>query len=182
MGSITGQVSLGSTADADNVTGMAKAVGTLTAEGLDLNANLEVASDATVSGSVTVGSMANAANTNGSTIASSKGNINTGADLSDGLVDIGGIGSIAGQANFDLSATSSNVEGHISKAFSTANKSTGLVGSEKDVHFGIDVASDSGLSGMAIGSLPWLMLPVLLVQLPQLLLRATRPSVLSFPH
>ena len=83
-----------------------------------------------------------------------KGNINTGADLSGGLVDIGGIGSIAGQANFDLSASSSNVEGFISKSFSTANKSTGLVGSEKDDgDFGIDVASDSGLSGMAIGSL-----------------------------
>ena len=154
VGSIAGQVSLGSTADAANVTGMASGVGTInTAEGLDLNAQLEVASDATVSGSTTVGSTANAATTNGSAIASSKGNINTGADLSGGPVDVGGIGSIAGQANFDLSASSSNVEGFISKSFSTANKSIGLVGSEKDGHFGIDVASDSGLSGMAIGSL-----------------------------
>ena len=33
----------------------------------------------------------------------------TGADLSGGMVDIGGISSIAGQANFDLSASSTNV-------------------------------------------------------------------------
>ena len=154
VGSITGQVSLSSTADAANVTGMATGIGTLnTAEGLDLNAKLEVASDATVSGSAGISSSADASTTAGAATAESLSTTITGADLSGGLVDIGGIGSIAGQANVDLSASSSNVEGFISKSFSTANKSIGLVGSEKDGNFGIDVASDSGLSGMAIGSL-----------------------------
>ena len=155
VGSITGQVSLSSTADAANVTGMAKGVGTLnTAEGLDLNAKLEVASDATVSGSAGISSSADASSTAGAATAESLSTTITGADLSGGLVDIGGIGSIAGQANFGLSASSSNVS-KTSSATADSAGATGLVGktTATDGAFGIDVASDSGLSGMAIGSL-----------------------------
>ena len=146
VGSIAGQVSLGSTADAANVTGMASGVGTInTAEGLDLNANLEVASDATVSGSAGISSSADASSTAGAATAESLSTTITGADLSGGLVDIGGIGSIAGQANFDLSASSSNVS-KTSSAKADSAGATGLIGKETDGAFGIDVASDSGLS------------------------------------
>ena len=68
-----------------------------------------MASDATVSGTTTIGSSADASTTNGGATATNTSSVITGADLSQGLVDIGGIGTIAGQATFDLAATSSNV-------------------------------------------------------------------------
>ena len=55
----------------------------------------------------------------------------TGADLSGGMVDIGGISSIAGQANFDLSASSTNVSGK-STAKADSTDATGLVGGVTD--------------------------------------------------
>ena len=151
VGSITGQVNLTSAAEAANVIGKADGLGQLnTAEGLDLNATLKVASDATVVGTASIGSSADASTTNGETTATSTSDVITGADLSGGMVDIGGISSIAGQANFDLSASSTNVSGK-STAKADSNDATGLIGGKGD--FGIDVASDSDLSGITIGSM-----------------------------
>ena len=99
-------------------------------------------------------SSADASTTNGGATATNTSSVITGADLSQGLVDIGGIGTIAGQANFDLSASSTNVSGESTAKVVSAD-ATGLVGGITDVEgtFGIDVASDSNLSGVSIGSL-----------------------------
>ena len=101
-----------------------------------------------------IGSSADASTTNGEATATNTSDVITGADLSQGMVDIGGISSIAGQANFDLSASSTNVSGE-STANADSADATGLVGRVTDVEgtFGIDVASDSNLSGISIGSL-----------------------------
>ena len=92
VGSITGQVNLTSAAEAANVIGKADGLGQLkTAEGLDLNATLKVASDATVVGTASIGSSADASTTNGEATATNTSDVITGADLSGGMVDIGGI-------------------------------------------------------------------------------------------
>ena len=128
VGSITGQVNLTSAAEAANVIGKADGLGQLnTAEGLDLNATLKVASDATVVGTASIGSSADASTTNGKATATNTSDVITGADLSSGMVDIGGISSIAGQANFDLSASSTNVSGK-STAKADSAVATGLIG------------------------------------------------------
>ena len=168
VGNIVGQTSLTSLADGSNVTGAATGTGTLgSAEGLDLAGIATIASDASVKGIASINSVANAETTAGAATASAIGTTINGADLSLGGLDIGGLGTIQGQANFAFTADASNVDG--SAAVATAGSlyaassdptltAKGLIGKATDTAptpdvYGIDVASDTTLSGMAIGSL-----------------------------
>ena len=163
IGNIVGQTNLTSLADGSNVTGAATGTGTLgNVEGLDLSGVMDVKSDATVKGLASINSVANAETTAGAANASATGTTINGADLSLGGLDIGGLGTIQGQANFAFTADASNVGG--SAAVATAGSlnagtdptltAKGLIGKETSSGvYGIDVASDATLSGMAIGSL-----------------------------
>ena len=165
IGNITGQTSFTSLADASNVTGSASATGNLGqnggfAEGLDLSGLMDVKSDATVKGLASINSTANAETTKGDAQAVAQSDLINGADLSGGRVDIGGLGSITGQANFNFNATAKNVEGVSSglgvDATADSDFATGLIGKTGTAaadNAGIDVSSDATLSGMAIGSL-----------------------------
>jgi hypothetical protein len=178
---VTGQTSFGNTSKATNVEGDAKAISRLgSADGLisqadtlaaDLGttAAFEVSSDATIKGLTTVSAGATAETTKGDAVATNTATSINGADFR-GTLDIGGIGSITGAANFNLAATASSVTPDDSinpgGAQATAGgenlSSFGLKGSAglnltdpssaNDV-FGIDVASDATLSGTAIGTL-----------------------------
>ena len=168
IGNIVGQTSFTSLADGSNVTGAATGTGTLgSAEGLDLAGIATISSDASVKGLASVDSVANAETTAGAATASATGSTINGADLSAGGLDIGGLGTIQGQANFAFTADASNVDG--AAALATAGSlyaassdptltAKGLIGKATDTTpnpdvYGIDVASDATLSGMAIGSL-----------------------------
>ncbi len=166
IGNIVGQTSLTSLADGANVTGAATGTGTLgSAEGLDLAGIATISSDASVKGLASINSVANAETTAGAATASAIGSSINGADLSAGGLDIGGLGTIQGQANFAFTADASNVDGAAALAtagsLDTANvnlTAKGLIGKATDTTpnpdvYGIDVASDATLSGMAIGSL-----------------------------
>ena len=166
IGNIVGQTSLTSLADGSNVTGAATGTGTLgTAEGLDLSGIATISSDATVKGIASINSVANAETTAGAATASATGSTINGADLSTGSagLDIGGLGTIQGQANFAFTADASNVGGAAAEAtagslYASSSDPTltakGLIGeSTASGVYGIDVASDATLSGMAIGSL-----------------------------
>ncbi|WP_341886529.1 hypothetical protein [Synechococcus sp. UW140] len=166
IGNIVGQTNLTSLADGSNVTGAATGTGTLgTAEGLDLSGIASISSDATVKGIASVNSVANAETTAGAATASATGSTINGADLSTGSagLDIGGLGTIQGQANFAFTADASNVGGAAAEAtagslYASSSDPTltakGLIGeSTASGVYGIDVASDATLSGMAIGSL-----------------------------
>ena len=198
IGNITGQVGFTSNSGATNVTGDAEATGGLTlAQGLNLAdsslttgsaLDLKISSDATLKGIASVTGSANAATTAGDAKADATATGINGAELN-GLVDIGGIGSIAGSSNFNLSAKSENVsfglganEDSTATAGGTSLNATGLKGAgsvEKtgdqftgtgqgsidqsndgfidgfaDIDtYGINVASDATLSGLAVGTL-----------------------------
>jgi hypothetical protein len=154
VGNILGQTSLTSLADGSNVTGAAAGTGTLTtAEGLDLAGIATIASDATVKGLASINSVANAETTAGAATASATGSTINGADLSAGGLDIGGLGTIQGQANFAFTADASNVGGGTAAATANLDLAQGLIGENSpSTTFGIDVASDATLSGMAIGA------------------------------
>ena len=185
IANVTGQTTFGNTSKASNVEGDAKAISRLgNADGLisktdglatDLGttAAFEVSSDATLKGLTSVTAGATAETTKGDAVATNTATNINGADFQ-GTVDIGGIGSITGAANFNLDATASSVTPDdsfkVSGAQATAGgenlSSFGLKGATglatadnlkdqvttNDV-FGIDVASDATLSGTAIGTL-----------------------------
>ena len=154
IGNIVGQTSLTSLADGSNVTGAATATGTLgSAEGLDLSGIATVSSDATVKGLASINSVANAETTAGAATATATGSSINGADLSAGGLDINGLGTIQGQANFGFTADASNVGGGTAAATANLDLAQGLIGkATASTTYGIDVASDATLSGMAIGS------------------------------
>ena len=158
IGSIVGQTSLTSLADGSNVTGAATGTGTLgSAEGLDLSGIASISSDASVKGLASINSVANAETTAGAATASATGSTINGADLSAGGLDIGGLGTIQGQANFAFTAEASNVGGGTAAATANLDLAQGLIGKATNATpnpavFGIDVASDATLSGMAIGA------------------------------
>ena len=181
IGNITGQVGFTSNSAATNVTGDAEATGGLTlAQGLNLanssisGLDLKVSSDATIKGIASVTGSANAATTAGDANAAATAADIKGAELN-GLVDIGGLGSISGSANFNLSAKSENVsfgqgnglaEDSTATAGGTSLNATGLKGASlipdadastsgfADIAtYGINVASDATLSGLAVGTL-----------------------------
>jgi hypothetical protein len=154
VGNIVGQTSLTSLADGSNVTGTAAGTGTLgTAEGLDLAGIATIASDATVKGLASINSVANAETTAGAATANATGSAINGADLSAGGLDIGGLGTIQGQANFAFTAEASNVGGGTAAATTNLDLAQGLIGENSiSTTYGIDVASDATLSGMAIGA------------------------------
>lgn len=170
IANMLGQTSLTSLSDANSVSNNAISNSKLfTAEGLNLRTGasaeeeLQVASDATIQGLTTINSTANAETTKGAATANAFGETINGADLSAGNLDIGGLGTIKGQANFGLQAEASNVEG--GPASATAGSATsrfdlagtglkgGITGAGASGEWGIDVASDAGLTGMAVGSL-----------------------------
>ena len=167
IGNVLGQVGFNGAATANNVTGKAEATGDLaSALGLATSVDLTVSSDATLKGIASVTGAATAATTAGDANAAAlAANIN-GADFND-LVDIGGLGSIQGAANFNLSAKSTNVTAGLGSDGSDAlagNSTLQAIGlqSAAGVHtttpsvvndFGIDIASDASISGTAIGTL-----------------------------
>ncbi|WP_341886521.1 hypothetical protein [Synechococcus sp. UW140] len=185
IANVTGQTTFGNTSKASNVEGDAKAISRLgSADGLisktdalaaDLGTTsaFEVSSDATLKGLISVTAGATAETTKGDAVATNTATNINGADFQ-GTLDIGGIGSITGAANFNLDATASSVTPDdsfkLSGAQATAGgenlSSFGLKGATgsatannlkdqdttNDV-FGIDVASDATLSGTAIGTL-----------------------------
>jgi len=160
VGNIVGQTSLTSLAQGSNVTGAATGNGTMgTAEGLDLAGVATIASDASIKGIASINSVAKAETTAGAADADAKGTTINGADLSVGGLDIGGLGTIQGQANFAFTADASNVSG-AATADANLDAANGLIGKATvaavapatQPTYGIDVASDATLSGMAIGS------------------------------
>ena len=183
IANVTGQTTFGNTSKATNVEGDSTATSNLlNADGListtgladhfngsapNPTASFEVSSDATIKGLTSVTAAATAETTKGdATAASTAANIN-GADFQ-GLLDIGGVGSITGSASFNLAATASSVTFDNGSGGATAIaggadlSSQGLQGAAganlsdtnltNDV-FGIDVASNATLSGTAIGTL-----------------------------
>jgi len=183
IANVTGQTTFGNTSIATNVEGDAKALSRLgSADGLisktdALAADLattsafEVSSDATLKGLTSVTAGATAETTKGDAVATNTATNINGADFQ-GTLDIGGIGSITGAANFTLGASATSVTPDINttdarvaieggaQATSGANvQSFGLKGIDSNAtdvsksDFGIDVASDATLSGTAIGSL-----------------------------
>jgi len=185
IANVTGQTTFGNTSKATNVEGDAKAISRLgSADGLisktdslaaDLGttAAFEVSSDATLKGLTSVTAGATAETTKGDAVATNTATNINGADFQ-GTLDIGGIGSITGAANFNLGATASSVtpDDSINPGGAQATvggenlSSFGLKGAAgsatagnlKDTNttndvFGIDVASDATLSGTAIGTL-----------------------------
>jgi len=167
IGNVIGQTNFRSLADASNVTGSASATGNLGqssgfVEGLDLSGPMDVKSDATVRGLASINSTANAETTKGDAQALAQSDLINGADLTNGRLDIGGIGSITGQANFNFTASAENVEGSGAvdalgvDATADSDAATGLIGKTGTAvanSAGIDVSSDATLSGMAIGAL-----------------------------
>ena len=184
IANVTGQTTFGNTSKASNVEGDAKAISRLrSADGLisktdalaadlDTTSAFEVSSDATLKGLTSVTAGATAETTKGDAVATNTATNINGADFQ-GTVDIGGIGSITGAANFNLGATASSVTpddsinpggaqatagGEILSSFGlkgaagSATASNLLDNLTNDV-FGIDVASDATLSGTAIGTL-----------------------------
>jgi hypothetical protein len=87
----------------------------------------EIKSDATVKGLSTINLQAAASTTNGVVDADAYAGKIEGANLGD--LNIGGIGSIQGQANFSLKADGSNVNGGVVTADAKALESNGLIGS-----------------------------------------------------
>jgi len=185
IANVTGQTTFGNTSIATNVEGDAKALSRLGgADGLisknstgatqDDSGTLddfEVSSDATIKGLTSVTAGATAETTKGDAVATTSATNINGADFQ-GTLDIGGIGSITGAANFTLGASATSVTPDINttdaqvaieggaQATSGANvQSFGLKGIDSNAtdvsksDFGIDVASDATLSGTAIGSL-----------------------------
>jgi len=148
--------------------------GAVATAGFNPSAAFEVSSDATIKGLTSVTGAATAETTKGDATAINSANDINGADFQ-GLLDIGGVGSITGAANFNLSATASSVStadnnAAVGGAYAESGsgvQSFGLQGadgsttatlfndliSNNDGQFGIDVASDATLSGTAIGSL-----------------------------
>ena len=120
IANVTGQTTFGNTSKATNVEGDVKAISRLgSADGLisktdglvaDLGttAAFEVSSDATIKGITSVTSGATAETTKGDAVASSSASNINGADFKSTL-DVGGIGSIAGAASFNLSASATSV-------------------------------------------------------------------------
>ena len=176
IANMLGQTTLTSLSDANSVSNNAISNSKLgTAEGLNLRTGvsaeeeLQVASDATIQGLTTINSTANADTTKGTATANAFGETINGADLSAGNLDIGGLGTIKGQANFGLKAEASNVEGGTAAATAGSNDLAsgvtgafnlagtglkgGITGAGASTEWGIDVASDAGLTGMAVGSL-----------------------------
>jgi len=186
IANVTGQTSFGNTSKATNVEGDAKAISRLgNADGL-ISKNstgaaqddgvtqddFEVSSDATIKGLTSVTAGATAETTKGDAVATTSASNINGADFQ-GTLDIGGIGSITGAANFNLAASATSVTPDINttgiplvaieggaQATAGANvQSFGLKGIDSNAtnvrksDFGIDVASDAILSGTAIGSL-----------------------------
>lgn len=175
IANMLGQTNLTSLSDANSVSNNAISNSKLgTAEGLNIRGTagtasggaaeeLQVASDATIQGLTTINSTANADTTKGKATANAFGTTINGADLSAGNLDIGGLGTIKGQANFALKAEASNVEGDTAAATAGSANSGfdltgtglkgGITGAGASTEWGIDVASDAGLTGMAVGSL-----------------------------
>ena len=173
IATVTGQTTFGNTSKATNVEGDSRANSDLTSAAglisLDKNAegaaaDFEVSSDATLKGLTSVTSAATAETTKGDATATSNADFINGADFKD-LLDIGGVGSITGSANFNLAATANSVSvGNGDGASATAGadlSSFGLQGKDSTVDntnpttgtFGIDISSDATLSGMSIGGL-----------------------------
>ena len=183
IANVSGQTTFGNTSKASNVEGDAKAISRLgNADGLisknstgatqddgDTLDDFEVSSDATIKGLTSVTAGATAETTKGDAVATTSASNINGADFQ-GTLDIGGIGSITGAANFTLGASATSVTPDDSfkqsgaQATAGANvQSFGLKGinaaanpgnkSDFGIDFGIDVASDATLSGTAIGSL-----------------------------
>ena len=177
IATVTGQATFGNTSKASNVEGDSRANSYLdTADGLKSldnhadngTAAFEVSSDATIKGLTSVTAAATAETTKGDAEASTSADNINGADFQ-GLLDIGGVGSITGAANFNLSATASSVStadnndalGGATAESGNSVQSFGLHGINGDAvpggqdsdPFGIDVASNATLSGTAIGSL-----------------------------
>jgi len=179
IANVTGQTTFGNTSKASNVEGDAKAISRLgNADGLisknstgatqddgGTSDDFEVSSDATIKGLTSVTAGASAETTKGDAVATTSATNINGADFQ-GTLDIGGIGSITGAANFTLGASATSVTPDDSiqpggaQATAGANvQSFGLKGINATANpsnksdFGIDVASDATLSGTAIGSL-----------------------------
>ena len=186
IANVTGQTTFGNTSKASNVEGDAKAISSLgNADGLisknstgeaqadgDTLDDFEVSSDATIKGLTSVTAGATAETTKGDAVATTSASNINGADFQ-GTLDIGGIGSITGAANFNLAASATSVTPDVNttgnppvaieggaQATSGSNvQSFGLKGIDSSAtagnksDFGIDVASDATLSGTAIGSL-----------------------------
>jgi len=162
IGSITGQVNFGSKATAENVGGAAKASASLgeeasgsyssgLAQGLVTgNASsgfgTDIKSDATVKGLSTLNLQANASSTAGVADADAYANEIDGAKLGD--VQIGGIGTLAGQSTFTGKAASSNVTGATSTADATLLDVDGM-----EAAAGLNIKSDAGITGLNTANL-----------------------------
>lgn len=184
IGSVLGQASLTNNATASNVDGAAKAASlqgkgeggqsTDFMEGLDLQGAMDVKSDAGINGVVNLTGKAVASTTKGAATADAEANFLKGADLTGGTVDVGGIGDLKGNLNFNLAAEASNVDNDITQstdgitpivsADAQVNQGVGLAGkgvssgnpqldTGTNTGIGIDIASDGTLSGLNIGSL-----------------------------
>ena len=132
VGSITGQTNFAGSADAANVTdGNSTATASLNdADGLQGKDFINVSSDAGLTGLNAVDLTASAASTGSAsapTTASSTAEATTlqGAQLSDNT-DIGGVGTIGGQVDFNGSAASSNVTGNADATGSLKSLAQGL--------------------------------------------------------
>ena len=169
IGNVVGQTNFTSLADASNVSGSASATGNLGqssgfAEGLDLAGTLSVSSDATIKGITGINSTAKAETTSGAASATAWSDLINGADLSAGVVNVGGLASIQGQANFNFTANASNVDGGAASATADSDIASGLIAkgtyagtgvsndwTATDIA-GLGIASDATITGMAIGS------------------------------
>jgi len=169
-GNVIGQVSLANNAEASNVAGAAAAAAlqgggaagtTGLFEGLDLQGPLNVKSDATLDGISNLTAKAVANTTAGAATADAEANLLRGADLTGGTVDVGGTATIKGNLNYGFTALAGNVDSGNVSADAQANSGVGLAGKGSgntnplvsDAAIGIDIASDSTLSGLNIGSL-----------------------------
>jgi len=170
IGNVIGQVSLANNAEASNVAGAAAAAAlqgggaagtTGLFEGLDLQGPLNVKSDATLDGISNLTAKAVANTTAGAATADAEANLLRGADLTGGNVDVGGTATIKGNLNYGFTALAGNVDSGNVSADAQANSGVGLAGKGSgntnplvsDAAIGIDIASDSTLSGLNIGSL-----------------------------
>ena len=158
---VTGQATLSNLSAADAVTGNAEAEskmgtgaqGLFATEALVNNgltggsaanlasAGIDVASDAGLTGLASITNNATAKTSAGSVDADAIGSSIQGANLD--TVQIGGVGTIGGQATYSAKATAENVNGGYSDALADLDNASGLVAGAK-----LNIASDATIQGL----------------------------------
>jgi hypothetical protein len=154
---VVGQATLSNLSTAESVTGAAEAeskMGTgaqgLVASGATFTptggtasaAGIDVASDAGLTGLASITNNANAKTSAGSVDADAIGTSIQGANLN--TVQIGGVGTIGGQATYGAKATAENVNGGYSDALADLTSVDGLKAGAK-----LDIKSDATIQGLA---------------------------------